>query len=112
MYIYSQVIPFGSIFTGTTYQFPLIWESVTVTFVMIPAGVLCYRDDTGKRWPRSWPRRARMFPTPPVLGMFLVMFVIINIGVLRLRRLVRGDQGESGGHLGGLPVAVSRGESL
>ena len=38
MYIYSQVIPWGSIFTGTTFQFPLIWESFSVCFVMVPAG--------------------------------------------------------------------------
>ena len=31
MYIYSQVIPWGSVFTGTTFQFPLIWESFSVT---------------------------------------------------------------------------------
>ena len=48
MYIYSQVIPFGSVFTGKTYQFPLLWESSLVTVVMIPAGVLLYRDDTGR----------------------------------------------------------------
>ena len=28
LYIYTQVIPFGSIFTGTFHQFPLIWESI------------------------------------------------------------------------------------
>ncbi|MGH3967168.1 MAG: spirocyclase AveC family protein, partial [Mycobacterium sp.] len=39
MYIYSQVIPWGSVFTGTTFQFPLIWESFSVTFVMIPAAI-------------------------------------------------------------------------
>ena len=38
MYIYSQVIPWGSVFTGTTFQFPLIWESFSVTFVMMPGG--------------------------------------------------------------------------
>ena len=27
LYIYSQVIPWGSLFAGTTFQFPLIWES-------------------------------------------------------------------------------------
>ena len=48
LYIYSQVIPFGSVFTGKTYQFPLLWESSLVTAVMIPAGVLLYRDDTGR----------------------------------------------------------------
>jgi hypothetical protein len=48
LYMYSQVIPFGSIFAGTTHQFPLLWESSLVTLVMIPAGVLVYRDDTGR----------------------------------------------------------------
>src|SRR6185312_15190674 len=33
-YIYAQVIPFGSVFTGQPYQFPFIWETVMVTFVM------------------------------------------------------------------------------
>src|SRR4030095_16197171 len=27
LYIYSQVMPWGSVFTGTTFQFPLIVES-------------------------------------------------------------------------------------
>lgn len=48
MYIYTQVIPFGSVFAGKVYQFPLLWESSLVTAVMIPAGVLLYRDDTGR----------------------------------------------------------------
>ena len=30
LYIYSQVIPFGSLFTGKPYQFPLLWESTFV----------------------------------------------------------------------------------
>src|SRR5262249_58551555 len=46
LYIYSQVMPWGSVAAGTTFQFPLIWESALVTVVMIPAGVLCYRHDT------------------------------------------------------------------
>jgi Spirocyclase AveC-like len=79
MYIYSQVIPFGSIFVGTPFQFPLIWESLSVTFVMIPAGILCYRDDTGKSVAEKLAVKARLFPTRPVLGTFLVMFAITNI---------------------------------
>jgi hypothetical protein len=47
LYIYSQVIPWGSLFSGTTFQFPLIWESSLVCLVMVPAAVLSYRDDTG-----------------------------------------------------------------
>jgi hypothetical protein len=78
-YIYSQVIPFGSVFTGKTYQFPFIWETVMVTFVMIPAGVLLYRDDTGRTVAEKLAQRVRIFASRPTLGMFVVMFVIINI---------------------------------
>jgi Spirocyclase AveC-like len=79
LYIYSQVIPFGSMFAGSTYQFPLIWESLSVTFVMIPAGVLVYRDDTGRSVAEKLAKRLRIFPGRPVLGMFVVMFVIVNV---------------------------------
>ena len=79
MYIYSQVIPFGSIFTGTTFQFPLIWESALVTVVMIPAGVLLYRDDTGRTVAEKLAQRARIFATRPTLGTFVVMLIILNI---------------------------------
>ena len=79
LYIYSQVIPFGSIFVGTPFQFPLIWESFAVTFVMIPAAILVYRDDTGKSVAEKLAAKAKLFPTKPVLGTFLVMFAIINV---------------------------------
>ena len=79
MYIYSQVIPWGSVFTGTPFQFPLIWESFSVTFVMVPAAILCYRDDTGKSVAEKLAAKAKIFPTRPVLGTFLVMFAIINV---------------------------------
>jgi hypothetical protein len=78
LYIYDQVIPFGSLFTGTPFQFPLLWESLSVTFVMIPAGVLLYRDDTGRTVAEKLAQRARIFVGRPVLGMFVVMFIIIN----------------------------------
>ena len=78
-YIYAQVIPFGSVFVGQPYQFPFIWETVMVTFVMIPAGVLLYRDDTGRTVAEKLARRARILPSRPALGMFVVMFVIINL---------------------------------
>jgi hypothetical protein len=79
MYIYDQVIPFGSIFAGTPWQFPLIWESTLITLVMIPAGVLVYRDDTGRTVAERLARRAKIFPKRPALGMFTMMFVILNI---------------------------------
>ena len=52
-------------FVGEPYQFPLIWESVMVTFVMIPAGVLLYRDDTGRTVAEKLAQRARVFVSRP-----------------------------------------------
>ncbi len=80
MYIYSQVIPWGSVFTGHTYQFPLLWESSLVTTVMIPAGVLLYRDDTGRTVAEKLAQRIRIraLRSRPALGTFAVMFVLIN----------------------------------
>jgi hypothetical protein len=78
LYIYSQVIPFGSVFTGKTYQFPLLWESSLVTTVMIPAGVLLYRDDTGRTVAEKLGQKVRGFKARPALGTFTVMFVILN----------------------------------
>lgn len=78
LYIYAQVIPFGSLFTGKSYQFPLLWESSFVTLVMIPAGVLLYRDDTGRTVAEKLAQRVRVLPRHPALGMFVVMFVILN----------------------------------
>jgi len=79
LYIYSQVIPWGSIAAGTTFQFPLIWESALVTVVMIPACVLCYRDDTGRTQAEKLTQRFRFMPHRPFLGTFLMMFAILNV---------------------------------
>src|SRR6185437_4386737 len=82
LYIYAQVVPFGSIFAGTPHQFPLLRESSLVTLVMIPAGVLVYRDDTGRTVSEKLAQRARIFPTRPALASFLVMLVIVNVAYL------------------------------
>ena len=111
-YIYSQVIPLGSIFVGETYQFPLIWESVMVTFVMIPAGVLLYRDDTGRTVAEKLAQRARIFASKPALGMFVVMFVIINLAYFAYGTgfaIIKWTQDR---HLGRLPLALSGSESV
>jgi hypothetical protein len=79
LYVYSQVIPWGSVFAGTTFQFPLIWESALVTVVMIPAGVLCHRDDTGRTQAEKLVQRFRWLPGRPALGTFLMMFAILNV---------------------------------
>jgi len=82
LYIYSQVIPWGSLFAGTTFQFPLIWESSLVTVVMIPAGVLCHRDDTGRTQAEKLAQKFRWLPHRPTLGTFLMMFAILNVAYL------------------------------
>ncbi len=82
LYIYSHVIPFGSLWAGEWYQFPLLWESALVTVVMIPAGVLLYRDDTGRTQAEKLAQRVRGFRTRPALGTFLVMFAIVNVAYL------------------------------
>lgn len=82
LYIYSQVMPFGSLWAGKPYQFPLLWESSLVTLVMIPAGMLLYRDDTGKTNAEKLAQRLRAFRTRPALGTFVVMFAILNVAYL------------------------------
>jgi hypothetical protein len=84
LYIYSHVISWGSFAAGKWYQFPLIWESALVSTVMIPAGVLLYRDDTGKTQAEKLAQRVRVLRSRPVLGTFLVMFAIINATYLFL----------------------------
>lgn len=79
LYVYSQVIPWGSLFAGTPFQFPLIWESALVTTVMIPAGVLCQRDDTGRTQAEKLARRLRWLHARPALATFLVMAGILNV---------------------------------
>jgi len=84
LYIYSQVIPFGSFATGQPHQFPLIWESLLVCTVMIPAGVLLYRDDTGRTQAEKLAQKIRYFRVRPALGTFAVMFLVINAAYLFL----------------------------
>jgi hypothetical protein len=79
LYIYSQVMPFGSYAPGEWYQFPLIWESTGVTLVMVAAGVMLYRDDTGRTQAEKLAQRIRTFQARPALGTFLVMFAIVNV---------------------------------
>ena len=80
LYIYSQVIPFGSFAAGEPHQFPLIWESALVSTVMIPAGVLLHKDDRGRTQAEKLAQRVRAFRSRPALGAFVVMFAVINVG--------------------------------
>jgi hypothetical protein len=78
LYIYSHVIPWGSYAAGEWYQFPLLWESVLVSTVMIPAGVLLHRDDTGRTQAEKLAQKLRFLRSRPVLGTFAVMFAVVN----------------------------------
>jgi hypothetical protein len=84
LYIYSHVIGWGSFAAGKWYQFPLIWESALVSVVMIPAGVLLYKDDTGKTTAEKLAQRVRVLRGRPALGPFLVMFLVVNLTYLFL----------------------------
>jgi hypothetical protein len=79
LYIYSQVIPFGSVFAGEAYQFPLLWESSLVTLVMIPAAVLLYRDDTGRTVAEKLAQRLWFAGKRPALATFTMMFGILMV---------------------------------
>ena len=46
---------------------------------MIPAGVLCYRDDTGRTQAEKLAQRFRWFRDRPALATFLVMAAILNV---------------------------------
>ena len=112
LYIYSQVIPWGSVFAGTTFQFPLIWESALVTVVMIPAGVLCYRDDTGRSQAEKLAQRLRWFRARPALATFLVMARHLERRLLRVRCRLRRDPRVEACDRCRVPLAVSRSQGL
>ena len=112
MYIYAQVIPFGSIFVGTPHQFPLLWESALVTLVMIPAGILVYRDDTGRTVSEKLAQRARIFRSRPVLGSFLVMLVIVNVAYLMYGAAFTAIKWSRGSNVRRVPLAVSGREGV
>jgi hypothetical protein len=84
LYIYSHVIPFGSFAAGTPHQFPLIWESTLVLTVMIPAGILLYRDDTGRTQAEKLAQKVRFLRHRPATGAFVVMLIIIHSAYLFL----------------------------
>ncbi len=82
LYSFTQVIPFGSVFVGTRWQFPLLWQSSLIGILMIPAAVMIYRDDTGRTVAEKLAQRARIFPAKPALGSFVVMLVLVNVAFM------------------------------
>jgi hypothetical protein len=79
LYIYAQVAPWGSVFAGTTHQFPLLWESVPTAFMMAAVAVLLYRDDSGAMTAERLARRLRTFSRRPFLSTMAVISAIMSI---------------------------------
>jgi len=79
LYIYSQVPAWTAVFAGQTHQFPILWESVMVTLVMVPAAVMLYRDDTGRTQAEKLSQRLPLFKKSPAWANFIVMFGILNV---------------------------------
>jgi Spirocyclase AveC-like len=82
LYSFTQVIPFGSLFVGTPWQFPLLWQSSLINILMIPAAVMIYRDDSGRTVAEKLAQRAKIFPRRPALGSFVVMLVVVNLAFM------------------------------
>jgi hypothetical protein len=82
LYSFTQVIPFGSVFVGTRWQFPLLWQSSLINILMIPAAVLIYRDDSGRAVAEKLAQRAKIFAKRPAVGSFVVMLVVVNVAFL------------------------------
>ena len=77
-YTYTQVIPFGSTFTGTPGQFPLIWEAVLFGLVIAPTAPLMWVDDRGQTWGESMALRFNMFRGRPHIGAFTMAFAVMG----------------------------------
>ena len=79
---YTHVVDFGSIDVGKNSQFPLLMASVLITIIMIPASILLYRDDTGKRQAEKLSERLRLHARHPKLATFLVMAIVVNVAMM------------------------------
>jgi Spirocyclase AveC-like len=79
VYTYTQVIPVGSIFTGTPHQFPLIWEAVLFGIMLSVAAPLMWVDDNGRTWPETLARRSKIFAGRPYLGAFVIAWAAMSV---------------------------------
>jgi hypothetical protein len=82
LYLYSHVIPFGSVFTGQTWQFPLLVESGAICGMMGLTAVLLHRDDTGATVSQRLVRRWKVLPKHPVAGVVLMMWSLMGLSYL------------------------------
>jgi hypothetical protein len=92
LYTMTNVAPFGSVADGTQHQFPLLFNSGLITLPMATAGVLLWRDDTGRtqaerlasRWGRLG-RRPRLREFAVMAGAVCIAYAPFFLGFWALR---------------------------
>lgn len=97
---YTQVVPFGSIFVGEPWQFPLIWESGLFGSVIALTAPLMWVNDQNQTWGETFSLRYRIFHGRPNLGAFVmsvlafsVVYVVvyfIPMGAIRMSGIATG----------------------
>jgi hypothetical protein len=78
-YTYTQVIPFGSVFTGTAHQFPLIWEAALFGLMLSATAPLMWVDDSGRIWSESIARRTKIFAGRPYVGAYAIAWALMSV---------------------------------
>jgi hypothetical protein len=79
LYTMTHVAPFGSVFGGSEHQFPLLFNSGLITLPMAAAGVLLWRDDSGRTQAERLAMRWRPTARRPRWGEFAVMAVTVIV---------------------------------
>lgn len=78
IYHYSQVIPFGSIFVGEPWQFPLVWEAVLFGLTIAPTAPLMWVNDQNQTWGETFALRFKIFRGRPNLGAFALSVLLFS----------------------------------
>ncbi|OCB30182.1 hypothetical protein A5674_13820 [Mycobacterium malmoense] len=97
---YTQVVPFGSIFVGKPWQFPLIWESGLFGSVISLTAPLMWVNDQNQTWGETFALRFKIFRGRPNLGAFAmsvlafsavyVVVYFIPMGAIRMSGIATG----------------------
>lgn len=80
MLMYLQVVPFGSVWVGTRYQFPLLWQSVATTIPFVFAALLWWRDDEGVTTAVRLSRRLPVLRRWGRTGTFVLIYGALTTG--------------------------------
>jgi hypothetical protein len=82
MVSYLQVVPFGSVWVGTPYQFPLLWQSLATTIPFIVIALLWWRGDDGLSHAERLAARWRPLNRMGRGGTFILVTVAMLVGYL------------------------------